>query len=83
MTVAHGIVSSRAKSEASAEAAPARSAPFCCALMPAPPKIANHTRLTTVGTRRTPVTNSRMVRPREIRAMNIPTNGVHETHHAQ
>ena len=35
------------------------------------------------GTNSTPVTNSRMVRPRETLAMNIPTNGDHESHHPQ
>ena len=38
---------------------------------------------TTLGTRSTPVTNWRMVRPREMRAMNMPTKGVHDTHQAQ
>jgi hypothetical protein len=40
-------------------------------------------RVTTLGTSRTPVTNWRMVRPRLIRAMKTPTNGVQEIHHAQ
>ena len=31
----------------------------------------------------TPLTNCRIVRPREMRAMNIPTNGVQESHQAQ
>ena len=53
------------------------------ASMAAPPKIANHTRVTMLGTSSTPVTNWRMVRPRLIRAMNMPTNGVHEIHQAQ
>ena len=53
------------------------------ASMAAPPKIANHTSVTMLGTSRTPVTNCRMVRPRLIRAMNMPTNGVHEIHQAQ
>ena len=43
----------------------------------------NHVRQTADGTMMTTVTNSRRVRPREIFAMNIPTKGVHETHHAQ
>lgn len=54
-----------------------------CRSIPAPPKMTNHTRLTVVGTSSTPVTNCRMVRPRLMRAMNMPTNGVHDTHHAQ
>jgi hypothetical protein len=51
--------------------------------MPAPPKTVNHTRLTSDGTISTPVTNPRIERPRLMRAMNMPTNGVHETHQAQ
>src|SRR6056300_1561987 len=35
------------------------------------------------GTSSTPRMNSRIVRPREIRAINMPTNGDHEIHHAQ
>ena len=37
----------------------------------------------TVGTSNTPSTNSRTVRPREMRAMNMPTNGDHEIHQPQ
>lgn len=48
-----------------------------------PPKIANQTRLTVLGTRMTPPMNWRMVRPRLIRAMNMPTKGVQEIHQAQ
>ena len=62
---------------------PARSTPSCWTLIAAPPKTQNHTSDTRLGTSSTPVTNWRMVRPREIRAMNMPTNGVHEIHHAQ
>ena len=43
----------------------------------------NQMRETTEGTSMTPVTNCRMVRPREMRAMNIPTKGVQEIHQAQ
>jgi hypothetical protein len=35
------------------------------------------------GMKSTAVTNSRTVRPREMRAINMPTNGAHEIHHAQ
>ena len=45
--------------------------------------MANHTRLTALGMRMTPTTNCRIVRPRLMRAMNMPTNGVQEIHHAQ
>ena len=83
MTVAHGMWSSIPKSWPSGVDAPARSTPFCCIRMAAPPKTANQTRLTRLGTNSTPVTNCRMVRPREMRAMNMPTNGVQDIHQAQ
>ena len=35
------------------------------------------------GASRTTEKYSRMLRPREMRAMNMPTNGDHEIHHAQ
>jgi len=35
------------------------------------------------GANRTPPTNSRRVRPREIRAINMPTKGDQEIHHPQ
>lgn len=35
------------------------------------------------GTSSTPLTNSRMVRPREMRAMNRPTKGDHAIHQPQ
>ena len=59
------------------------SVPCFCRSMAAPPKIANQTRLTRLGTSSTPLTNWRIVRPREMRAMNMPTNGVQESHQAQ
>ena len=36
-----------------------------------------------VGISNTPTINSRIVRPLDTLAMNIPTNGDHEIHHAQ
>nr|WP_236824784.1 MULTISPECIES: hypothetical protein [unclassified Blastococcus] len=77
-----GRVSSRANSCCSV-AWPASPAPSCSARMPAPPNTENHSPLTSVGTASTPTTNSRMVRPREMRAMNVATNGDQEIHHAQ
>ena len=59
------------------------SVPSICSLIADPPKTANQTRLTALGTSSTPVTNCRMVRPLEIRAMNMPTKGVQEIHQAQ
>src|SRR5215218_50563 len=58
-------------------------APVSCRLMAAPPRTENHTKLTTLGARMTPKTNSRMVRPREILAIKTPTNGAQLIHHAQ
>ena len=51
--------------------------------MAEPPKIANQSSETALGTSSTPQTNCRMVRPRLIRAMNMPTKGVQLIHHAQ
>ena len=45
--------------------------------------MANHTSDTSDGTSTTENTNSRIVRPREIRARNMPTNGDQEIHQAQ
>ena len=58
-------------------------APESCKSMAVPPRMANHTKLTTLGARITPKTNSRMVRPLEMRAIKVPTNGAQEIHHAQ
>ncbi len=51
-------------------------------LMDVPPKITNQAMEIADGTSTTTVTNSRIVRPREIFAMNMPTNGDHEIHQA-
>ncbi|MNU02327.1 hypothetical protein D3C72_2459960 [compost metagenome] len=40
-------------------------------------------RVKPAGTSSTPQTNSRMVRPREMRAMNSPTNGDQAIHQPQ
>ena len=81
--MAIGYWSSRLNSCCSMLPSPARSTPPCWTLIAAPPNTANHTSDTTLGTSSTPVTNCRIVRPREIRAMNMPTKGVQEIHHAQ
>ena len=54
-----------------------------CRRMPESPKIVNHSEPTSVGASSTPKTNSRMVRPREMRAMNMPTNGAQLIHQPQ
>src|SRR6056297_1877646 len=47
---------------------------------PAPPSTANQKSENNVGTMMTPAQNSRMVRPRLMRAMKIPTNGPQASH---
>ncbi|CAM4525081.1 hypothetical protein NONI108955_43070 [Nocardia ninae] len=80
-----GSASSMSKSEASASAAFAvRSAtPVVVNRMALPPMMQNHTTVTPLGTSSTPMRNSRMVRPREMRAMKVPTNGAQDNHQAQ
>ena len=48
-----------------------------------PPKAVIHSTDTIEGTNSTQNRNSRTVRPRLTRAMNMPTNGDQEIHHAQ
>ena len=57
--------------------------PSTCRYSAAPPSTENHSSVTSVGTSSTPATNSRTVRPREMRAMNTPTKGAHEIHQPQ
>ncbi|MNP79829.1 hypothetical protein D3C76_1777590 [compost metagenome] len=47
------------------------------------PKMVIHNRVKPAGTNSTPQTNSRMVRPREMRAMNSPTKGDQDSHQPQ
>ena len=47
------------------------------------PKTVNQMKLKPAGANRTPSRNCRMVRPREMRAMNMPTKGDHEIHQPQ
>ena len=49
----------------------------------ASPKIVSHNMPSKLGKITAPAINSRTVRPSEIRAMNIPTNGAQLIHHAQ
>ena len=51
--------------------------------MPVVPTMANQMKPMPVGAATTPSTNSRMVRPREMRATKVPTKGAQEIHHAQ
>src|SRR5690606_7441365 len=48
-----------------------------------PPKTENQTKAANDGAMTVPTTNSRTVRPLDTRAMNKPTNGDQEIHHAQ
>jgi hypothetical protein len=83
--VASGNSSRRVKSATSGWAtASARFAwPVSWRSIAAPPRIANQTKLTPLGTSSTPITNSRIVRPLEMRARNVPTNGAQDIHHTQ
>src|SRR5690606_15627528 len=64
--------------------APAMSTPpKICPHSAVPPKTENHAKPSRLGTTTTPSTNSRTVRPYDTRAMNAPTNGDQEIHHAQ
>ncbi len=47
------------------------------------PKIDIHAKVKPSGMNSTPKTNSRIVRPREMRAMNRPTKGAQAIHQAQ
>ncbi|MNH29349.1 hypothetical protein D3C72_1228300 [compost metagenome] len=47
------------------------------------PKIDSQARVKPSGISNTPLTSWRTVRPLEIRAMNMPTNGPQEIHQAQ
>ncbi|MNE79493.1 hypothetical protein D3C80_1759840 [compost metagenome] len=52
-------------------------------LMAELPKTVIHRKVKAEGTSNTPIRNSRTVRPREMRAMNMPTNGDQAIHQAQ
>ncbi len=56
---------------------------FIIRLIEVLPKAVIHKKVKPVGTSSTPVKNSRMVRPRETRAINIPTKGDQESHQPQ
>src|SRR5690625_213352 len=78
-----GKLLSIANSMSSGEPEPEISLPCASSHIVVPPKIPNQVKHPIEGTTITTVTNSRRVRPRETLAMKSPTNGVHETHHAQ
>src|SRR5690606_39940943 len=79
-SVLAGRVSNSANSaiETSAAAASASGAPSkISAYSAAPPKTENQREQARLGSSSVPMTNSRIVRPRETRAMNSPTKGDH------
>ena len=81
---AQGKVPSSTKSCVSSDAL-AKSAPLpatICAML-ASPKIVSHKMPSRLGAIMAPAMNSRTVRPNEMRAMNMPTNGAQLIHHAQ
>ncbi|SLI26891.1 Uncharacterised protein [Mycobacteroides abscessus subsp. abscessus] len=80
-----GSASSMPNSEASASAAiaPRSATPVVVSRIAVPPITQNHTTVTPLGTSSTPTRNSRIVRPREMRARKVPTNGAQDSHHAQ
>ena len=70
--------------DTSADTASAIGAPCMISSVKAvPPKTENHTKAASEGASTVPRMNSRMVRPRETRAMNKPTKGDQLTHQAQ
>lgn len=82
-TESKSSVGSPSTIEVSCEVVSAAAAARCWIPIAPPPKIVNQSVETIEGTNSTPVTNCRIVRPREMRAMKRPTKGVHEIHHAQ
>ena len=75
-------VSKRATS-ATSPSSGTRSPTVRCRWMAVPPSAVNHRNPRSVGTSSAPATNSRIVRPREIRAMNTPTKGDQAIHQPQ
>src|SRR3546814_16429408 len=57
--------------------------PKICDHSAVPPNTENQRKPSRLGAITTPRMNSRISRPREIRAMNAPTNGAHAIHQAQ
>ena len=75
--------SNRAVATFSFTAAATSLVPSICVFSAAPPNVDIQKKDRSDGTSTTPTTNSRIVRPFETRAMNMPTNGAHEIHHPQ
>src|SRR5699024_1211945 len=62
---------------------PVKSVPFICTSIAVAPNAENQKKLIIDGSNSTPIKNSQIVRPRDTRAINTPTNGDQEIHHAQ
>ena len=84
-SVAIGKLSSIWNSTRDASVKPLASSPtpFAAWSIAVVPKTVNQIMLTATGMSRTAAMNSRIVLPFEMRAINIPTNGDQEIHHAQ
>ena len=54
-----------------------------CILMAREPQTPSQRKVNRLGAMNAPVITERMVRPREMRAMNMPTKGAQETHQPQ
>src|SRR5699024_10761645 len=83
--VAHGMECKSSNSEVSKSSSPSGATSPCsrCRLIAESPKMVNHTVAIRVGAMIVPSTNWRIVRPREMRAMNMPTNGAQLIHQPQ
>ena len=68
-------------SSSAASTAPVKPPRYC--VIAVPPSAVIHSTEISAGITSTAVRNCRTVRPRETRAMNIPTNGDQLIHHAQ
>src|SRR5699024_12876337 len=80
----HGSVSNSLNRTASGEASPSNpSTPLTEFKIDEPPKTVNAKIRIKLGTPMVTSANSRSVRPREIRAIYVPTKWVHAIHHAQ
>src|SRR5690606_36156172 len=87
MTLPQGICSRKANSASVVSLCTVSAKPWTLSIrimwMAVSPNTVIQNSVKPVGTSSTPLTNSRMVRPREMRAMNSPTNGDHAIHQPQ
>ncbi len=86
VTVPAGSERSISKSEASAPCgmvSTRSAAPVLSSRIAVPPMTQNQITVAPLGTSSTPIRNCRTVRPREMRAMKVPTKGAQDSHQAQ